>query len=633
MVANMCEHCQQVIEQLGIDIELFFRRLADLGRGQLSHSDKEIICQSLLGYSRKYIALQLCLSAETVRDRLSRCIYSQVAELMQVDQEAIAGNWVLILNLLLNPRDGYKLNPAPQLNSDNFQGSFGRQIFLDPSNQAIAHAQTQGTQLYQQGLYYQSLHCFLKAWKTEHEDYKTGNPEVLIYINNCLLEWQKSRLQENDIKIYTLAVVVPFHHNLGLVALEVLRGIAQIQLQINLQSLGFNYLRKQDFLSTIIPERFSSLTNVGNQIALRILIVNDPNKLYNPHNQTAESLANLARQLNLIAILGHYSSEMTKRALSFYSKKGLILVNYSSTSNELSSLFEDEKLCFFRLTTQDSISAKQLINYLADIDSVENPRRVAIVYNKNSSYSTSYRTSIKKYLEQYSKQFIVLLECDYLNEDYYQIREYLDDIHQQSVDIIIVIPDGGIEPNSLNNTALISRLNLKNCLIAGSATFYQENVLHWMHEHRQYDSINSNRGQIISCIPWHWNSQINGCNSANIISQQFCRVGAQLWGEENLTWRSATAFDAVLIILRVLERCHKQANQPLLNSHSLIEQMDQYFKRQQSAEEGVTGTIQFHENGDRIEPPSEIVTVKWNAQQQKWKWTHLRSLAQDPQLL
>ncbi|MBW4597282.1 MAG: hypothetical protein KME46_31400 [Brasilonema angustatum HA4187-MV1] len=152
------------------------------------------------------------------------------------------------------------------------------------------------------------------------------------------------------------------------------------------------------------------------------------------------------------------------------------------------------------------------------------------------------------------------------------------------------------------------------------------NVLHWMHEHHQDNSINSNRDQIIACIPWHWNSHKNGCNSTNIISQQFCRVGAQLWREENLTWRSATAFDAVFIILRVLERTRNQAHQPLLNSHSLIEQMDQYYKRQQSAEQGVTGTIKFDENGNRIEPPSEIVTVKWNPQQQKWKWSHLRSM-------
>ncbi|NMF61401.1 hypothetical protein DP113_29935 [Brasilonema octagenarum UFV-E1] len=88
----MCKHCQQVIEQLGIDIELFFRKLADLGRGQLSEWDKEIICQSLLGHSRKHIALQLRLPAESVRDRLSHYIYSQISELMQVDQEAIALN-------------------------------------------------------------------------------------------------------------------------------------------------------------------------------------------------------------------------------------------------------------------------------------------------------------------------------------------------------------------------------------------------------------------------------------------------------------------------------------------------------------------------------------------------------------
>ncbi len=56
---------------------------------------------------------------------------------MHVEQEEIAGNWVKIINFLLNPQNGYKLNPAPQLNSDNFQGSFGRQVFLYPPNQEI----------------------------------------------------------------------------------------------------------------------------------------------------------------------------------------------------------------------------------------------------------------------------------------------------------------------------------------------------------------------------------------------------------------------------------------------------------------------------------------------------------------
>jgi hypothetical protein len=28
----------------------------------------------------------------------------------------------------------------------------------------------------------------------------------------------------------------------------------------------------------------------------------------------------------------------------------------------------------------------------------------------------------------------------------------------------------------------------------------------------------------------------------------------------------------------------------------------------------------YDRKGDRINPPAEIVAVKWNAQQQKWKW-------------
>ncbi|MEC4818360.1 MAG: hypothetical protein SAK29_34580, partial [Scytonema sp. PMC 1069.18] len=197
---------------------------------------------------------------------------------------------------------------------------------------------------------------------------------------------------------------------------------------------------------------------------------------------------------------------------------------------------------------------------------------------------------------------------------YYQIQDDLEEIKQNSVDIIIIIPDGGIELNSLNNAGLISRLNLDNCLIAGSATFYQENVLHWIHEQSQHNLNNHERYKIIACIPWHWYSKENGCHSNNLLAQKFCQHGTQLWGNENLTWRSATAFDSVLILLRILERYEIQ------DSQSLLIHMNQYFKEKSNQVRGVTGMIKFDERGDRINPPTEIVAVKRNAQQQKWQW-------------
>ncbi|MBL1203583.1 MAG: ABC transporter substrate-binding protein [Nostoc sp. GBBB01] len=612
----MLTSCQQVIEKLNINIELFFKNLEKgSNKKQLIELDKEIICQSLLGTSRQQIAKFLDLPEQRIRDRLSNNIYPRIAELMQIDQEQIAGNWVKLLNFLLDGDRGYKLNAPPQLNNDNFQGSFGRQIFLYPQNQDVVELQLQGTKFYQQGLYYQASKCFIWAWKKEKEIYHTGNPEVLIYINNCLIEYKQSLLQDKKIKIYTVAVVVPFYHNQEQVAAEILRGVAQIQLQINIQSFQKIALEKEINLADIIPEKFFSLNHTDNQIALRILIVNDPNNLYAPYSQTAENLASLAPQLNLIAIIGHYSSEMTKKALQFYSQNGLVLINPSSTSNELSHLSSGESLSFFRLTTQDNINATQLGDCLIEKFTGKSGIKVAIFYNKNSSYSTSYRNSIKNILENYRETFVLLKECSYISDKYYHIQAYLEEIKQDGVEVIIIIPDGGIEPNSLDNAGLISRLKLNKCMIAGSATFYHENVLHWIHEQSQYNTAATNECQIIACVPWHWHSEKNGCNSENQIGQCFCQIGTQLWGTENLSWRSATAFDSVLIIFRIVELYH------IKNSQSLLINMNKHFKEQKKSVKGVTGNIQFQENGDRLNPPSEIVAVKWNAQQQKWHWT------------
>jgi branched-chain amino acid transport system substrate-binding protein len=613
---------QKAIEVLCVNIELFFQKLdATNQQKPITELDKIIICQSLLGYSRQNLANIINVSDQSIRDRLSKYIYPRIAELFQVEQEEIAGNWVMILNLLLEPTNNYRLNPPPQLNNDNFQGSFGRQVFLYPPNQDVVKFQLEGMQFYQQGLYYQAFKCFICAWKKELEIYGVGNPEILIYINNCLIAYKQKALQEQSITTYTLAVVVPFYHNQGAVAGEILRGVAQIQLQVNLPSFDTIDLAQEINLNDIRLKGFSAINQTVNKIALQILIVNDPNNLYAPYNQTAENLIKLADELNIIAVIGHYSSEMTKKALHLYAKSGLVLINSSSTSNELSQLSGGENLSFFRLTTQDDVNAQKLVDYFLEKSSASSLQKVAIIYNKNSSYSNSYKNSIQEYLSQYPEKFVLIEECSYLSEKYYQIQTYLEEIKQIGVDIIVIIPDGGIEPNSLNNVGLISRLNINNCMVAGSATFYHENILHWIDEQSQSASGSKNKCQIIACIPWHWQSQNNGCNSNNTLAQNFCEIGNLLWGKENLTWRSATAFDAVLTIFRTLEKGNIQDRQALLI------QMNQYFKEQHQKIKGVTGNIQFNkEESNRINPPAEIVGVKWDSTQQRWKWSHLKSM-------
>ena len=69
--------------------------------------------------------------------------------------------------------------------------------------------------------------------------------------------------------------------------------------------------------------------------------------------------------------------------------------------------------------------------------------------------------------------------------------------------------------------------------------------------------------------------------------------------------------------MRTLEKHDKY----IQDSQSLLIKMNQYFKEQKKQVRGVTGIIEFNKNGDRINPPAEIVAVKWDTQQQKWKWT------------
>ncbi len=618
---------QEILEILNIDIDLFIKKLNEItDSGVFDEFREDIIGLYLLGNSRKEVA-QILLGhtrqkikdkakrekklSQDIADPLSKNIYPRIAKLMGVYQEEIAGEWAKILNFLLDPQNNYKLNPPPQLNYDNFQGSIGNQFFIFSGSQDIVQDKIDATNFYQRGLFYQAFHCFVSAWNIERESYGSGNPETLIYLNNCLIEKYKNNLEEQKIKVYTLAVVVPFYHNQGKVANEILRGISQIQSYINYSI--YQQLPDLEYIYEF-EESFFRLNNNHQKIVIKILIVNEQNNIHFPTNRTAERLCELSSELNIIAVLGHYSSEMTRQAITIYANHGMVLLNFSSTSNELSNFSTAEQLSFYRLTTQDSIAARNLVDHLTTIYTNSVPQNSSIIYNQNSSYSLSYKQTIEDALQQNKGIFNHVDDYPNLGNSHNQIRPYLTEITENNVNIIFLIPDGGIEPNSLKNTGFISRLNVNHCLIAGSATFYQENVINWIDELHQLELIENQNRNIIACIPWHFNSNSNGINSNNHIAQNFCILGSNLWGENNLTWRSATAFDAVLTVFRTLERY------PINNHQELATNMNNFLKINQEIINGVTGQIQFSENGDRLNPPTEIVKINFNQNRQEWEW-------------
>jgi len=365
---NVKELEYKVIDRLNIDVDRLFEEL----KLEIEAIDKTVICLALLGYTREEIANLIFPNekgkSQKIGDRLSKNIYPRFTSLIikqtkEVEkQEEIAGNWARILNFLLDPAQGFRLNPPSQLNDDAFQASFGREIFLYPPDRQIVKLQQSGTLYYQQGLYYQALNAWLTANQEELLRSSTIDPEVTIYINNCAIAHQRQMLEESSINVYTSAVVVPYYHNQGRIAAETLKGIAQIQLQTNWHLLCQAKIDRQFELSSEARQLLSDPFQTATKIALRVLIVNDPNNLYDSVNQTATALAKLAPQEKIVAVIGHYSSEMTATALAIYDRSGIPLINSSSTSDELSSL---DSMTSYRLTTPDLFNARHLIEMLA----------------------------------------------------------------------------------------------------------------------------------------------------------------------------------------------------------------------------------------------------------------------------
>jgi branched-chain amino acid transport system substrate-binding protein len=591
----------QVTEKLGININLFFSNLDRFN--SLQETDKIIICALLLGKSQTETS---AIVKFKIRDRLSIFIYPQIARLMSLghpeERPDIANRWTLILNWLLDPAQEYRLNPGTQLNADNFQASFGRQVFLYTHNREIGTAQIDGAKRYQSSLFYLASECFLEAWRTGKKMFNSGSPEILVYINNCAIELNYADLEKRNIPVYTIAVVVPIHHDHGQIAAETLQGIAQIQFQINAQisELSINELE----LTSEIPYSLGI-----HKFALKILIVNDINNLHNGNDRTAENLVKLSAGLDLIAVIGHYSSEATSRALPVYAEAGIVLVNSSSTSTKLSFLHIGEQLCFFRIPPMDAINAASLIKFLsvtANFPHLPKQKKVAIIYASNSTYSKSYLEAVEQELSIYPKVFKLLSTFGYTSEDHLRLSDYVSEINSAQIDVVILIIDARIEPNFLANTGILSDLDLKHCVLAGSATLYRQKFSR---------NILAYQPKIISCLPWHWDSSINGHQSSNSLANDFCVLAESLWGSDKVTWRSATAYDSVLLISRVLQQ-FPNVNEPKM----LLQRMNEYLKNKNTKLVGVTGQLSFHKNGDRQQPPTEIVQLCWNESARNWQW-------------
>lgn len=300
------------------------------------------------------------------------------------------------------------------------------------SNQPAPSEKADGVAAMQQKNYVKAYEAFEAAWQQQRD------PETLIYKNNA---WIKA-YGINNKPTYTIAVAAPISTpdrdpNLGL---QVLRGIAQAQ-------------------DAAIREQ---------KLNLQVLIADDGNQA-----KQAVAVANaLVKKPGLIAVLGHYASEVTLPTLPIYQDHGLVLVSGTTTATDLSAQSNNPNHVFFRTPNTTKQQSQALIDYLKK----QAPnQKFAVFYNQgdNNAFSKSTRDEFVKLLPP---QQVIQPDFD-LSERLFNETRILETITAKGATAMLICPDGHTNADTFKNALNLIAENKSKLWVVGCNTLHSIDLL------------------------------------------------------------------------------------------------------------------------------------------------------------
>lgn len=309
-----------------------------------------------------------------------------------------------------------------------------------------------------------------------------NDPEALIYLNNARIAGQRA---------YTLAVSVPITTQLN-AAQELLRGVAQVQQEINQQG--------------------------GVQgTPVQILIADDGN--------SPEAAVEIAQMLvadeQVLGVVGHFSSGVSLAAAPIYQSGQLVMVTPTSTSVELS----DAGSYMFRTVPSDRFAGTTLSRYL--LQELQK-QKVAVFFNSDSRYSRSLKDSFTTAL--FADGGEVVSELDFASL-MFSAGNAVQQATSQGAEAILLASDSTVF-NAALDVIIINDGELP--LLAGDS-LYRPEVL---------NAGKENAVGMVVAIPWHFLA-----NAQSAFAQQSLR----LWGGQ-VNWRTALGYDAALVLLEAIAR-------------------------------------------------------------------------------
>jgi branched-chain amino acid transport system substrate-binding protein len=312
---------------------------------------------------------------------------------------------------------------------------------------------------------------------------KPNDPETLIALNNAKIKAGKN---------YAIAVSVPLSTEPN-VALEVLRGVAQAQNEINIKG-GIN------------------------GTPLKVAIANDDD---NP--QIAKTIAtDLGQNQEILGVVGHISSDVTLGAAEAYKSAELVAISPFSTSVEIA---KQKNPYIFRTVPSDFIAARTLAKYMFE---KLQKKKVAIFFNSNSNYSQSLKSEFASSVSLEGGQ--VVDEFDLSRPDF-SATTSIQQAARQGVEVIMLATN----VSTLDKALQVVQVNQKALPILAGDDVYSLKTLEIGRQQAE--------GMVVA-IPWHIDVKLGS---------DFPQTSRQLWGAD-VNWRTALAYDAAVVLISALKQ-------------------------------------------------------------------------------
>ncbi|MCA1993251.1 MAG: ABC transporter substrate-binding protein [Coleofasciculus sp. S288] len=311
-----------------------------------------------------------------------------------------------------------------------------------------------------------------------------NDPEALIYLNNARIGQQKA---------YTIAAVIPSSGSNPNNALEMLRGFAQAQHEVN-RSGGIN------------------------GVPLKVLIADDSD---NPEIAT-QIATTLVQNPDVLAVTGHWTSDVSLAAASVYDSSKLVFIAPVSTTVKLSNLSP----YVFRTTINNYTGARALANYM--LTKLQR-QKVAIFFLPKVTYSQELKSEFAAAVSLGGGE--VVAEFD-LSDPGFSAAHSVKQATERGAEVLML---------ATNNTAVdkalqVVQVNNKRLGVLGDvANLYTSKTL----------EVGGHAADgMVMAVPWH----IEG-NSQSTFPHQ----SRQLWGAD-VNGVTAMSYDALQALIAALKR-------------------------------------------------------------------------------